>query len=103
LCLRKVSRLVVRISGYHSADYEKRGLLACNAAAFAGFLLGLFFDPEGGGDMLIRNFTDISEILHGFPIQIYFSLILNSKGGECSSETSATCLNFMALQFRYTS
>jgi hypothetical protein len=35
----------------------KAGGFALSTTCFhAGFLLGLFFDPEDGGDMFLRNF-----------------------------------------------
>jgi hypothetical protein len=29
---------------------------------YAGFLLGLFFDPEEGGDMFLRNVDSLSTV-----------------------------------------
>jgi hypothetical protein len=37
------------------AMWPGTGLLLLATYFHAGFLLGLFFDPEDGGDMFIRN------------------------------------------------
>jgi hypothetical protein len=62
--------LRTRIWGSHSGGYEEYCLLGYNAvwsvesqpmlkqvasSFHAGFLLGLFLDPEDGGDMFLRN------------------------------------------------
>jgi hypothetical protein len=43
-----------RILGFHIGGYEEFYLLAFFVTCFhAGFLFGLFFDPEDGGAMLL--------------------------------------------------
>jgi hypothetical protein len=45
--------------GSHSGGYEEFYVMGYNSPRdtcfHAGFLLGLFFDPEDGGDMFLRN------------------------------------------------
>jgi hypothetical protein len=42
-----------RFGGTYGLHLQSRALLA--TFFHAGFLLGLFFDPEDGGDMFLRN------------------------------------------------
>jgi hypothetical protein len=45
-----------KICGSHSGGYEEFYLQALLVTCFLlGFLLGLFFDPEDGSDMFLRN------------------------------------------------
>jgi hypothetical protein len=58
-----------RISGYHNGVYEKYYFLGYNTlfvtCFHAGFLHGLIFDPEDGGDMFLRKLRMTFNGLHG--------------------------------------
>jgi hypothetical protein len=62
----KNKRIICRIWGFHSSDYEERRLLRCGAMSAATcscwFLARRFFYPEDGGDTLVRNVSSLHRI-----------------------------------------
>jgi hypothetical protein len=54
------------------------------------FLLSLFFDPEGGGDMFLRNVGSLSTGLHGVVSQ-KTKLLLSSFCGSVCAALSVQC------------
>jgi hypothetical protein len=49
----------------------------------AGFLLGLFFDSEDGGDMFLRNIGYLSTGLHGvisLKLELFISTAVRTSG-----------------------
>jgi hypothetical protein len=46
-------------SGSKNKESNKPSISVCYLL-YIGFLLGLFFDPEDGGDMLLRNIGRLS-------------------------------------------
>jgi hypothetical protein len=53
-------KVLRRVSGYDSGGYKEFYLLGYNVLCFPpaftlGFLLGLFFNPEDGRNMFLRN------------------------------------------------